>query len=227
MHLKLLIIFVALSIQLQVSACEGLNHEQFVEAANQLLEERIESDSSSKLFPLFEPSDHLYSHLKLLTSVYQARVAFEVVDCDPQIAKNKIKVVWFRPEIKKMAWVFKQNASRNQSLDGILVEYHEIDLIKEKINNTALAIGPFNGNVWLTQSVKINEPVLKKHLKETPWVFKDQEVHVLAISDGITIETTGIAQQFGQYLDKVNVRLLSNNQLVRTTVVKKGIVRID
>ncbi len=74
--------------------------------------------------------------------------------------------------------------------------------------------------------MKLNEPILKKHLKETPWVYKDQQVRVLAISGDITIETVGIAQQFGQYLDRVNVRLL-NNQLVRTTVVKKGTVKID
>ncbi|ENW91560.1 flagellar basal body P-ring formation chaperone FlgA [Acinetobacter dispersus] len=227
MRLIVLMLCIVPLVQIQVNACEGFTHQQFVDMANNLVQEQLEKESTSRLFPLFAASDHRYSKLKLVSSIYQPRVGFEVSDCDPLTMGNKIKVMWFRPEIKKMAWVFKQNASRNQPLDSVLVEYQEIDVIKERVNNTALAAGPFNENFWLTQSVKLNEPVLKRHLKETPWVYKDQQVRVLVVSDGIAIETTGVAQQFGQYLDKVNVRLLSNNQLVRTTVIKKGTVRID
>lgn len=226
MRLRVLIICTVLLVPIQVYACEGLTDHQFVETANQLVQGQLEKESTSRLFPLFTASDHLYSKLQLVTSIYQPRIGFEVLDCDPLTMTNRVKVMWFRPEIKKRAWVFKQNASRNQSLDKISVDYQEIDVIKERITITALAIGPFNENVWLAQSVKLNEPILKKHLKETPWVYKDQQVRVLAISGDITIETVGIAQQFGQYLDRVNVRLL-NNQLVRTTVVKKGTVKID
>ena len=227
MHLKLFFICSVLFVSLKANACEGLSYEQLVISANQLLQGRLDKESTSNLIPLFTNSNHLYSDLSLVTSIYQPRVGFEVSDCDPVTQSKKIKVVWFRPEIKQMAWVFKQNASRNQSLEEVLVAYQEIDVIKERVNNTALVTGPFDENFWLTQSVKLNEPVLKRHLKKTPWVYKDQQVRVLAISVGVTIETVGVAQQFGQYLDKVNVRLLSNNQLVRTTVVKKGTVRID
>lgn len=227
MLLKFVFIWSALFVSIQVDACEGQRYEQLVASANQLLQERLEKESTSNLFPLFADINYQYSNLRLVTSIYQPRVGFEVLECNPMTLDKKTKVVWFRPEIKRMAWVYKQDASRNQSLKGVLVNYQEIDVIKERVNNTALATGPFNENFWLTQSVKLNEPVLKKHLKETPWVYKDQQVRVLATSVGVTIETVGVAQQFGQYLDKVNVRLLSNNQLVRTTVVKKGTVRID
>lgn len=227
MLLKFVFIWSALFVSIQVDACEGQSYEQLVASANQLLQERLEKESTSNLFPLFADINYQYSNLRLVTSIYQPRVGFEVLECNPMTLDKKTKVVWFRPEIKRMAWVYKQDASRNQSLKGVLVNYQEIDVIKERVNNTALATGPFNENFWLTQSVKLNEPVLKKHLKETPWVYKDQQVRVLATSVGVTIETVGVAQQFGQYLDKVNVRLLSNNQLVRTTVVKKGTVRID
>lgn len=227
MRLTVLIICIVLLVQTQVYSCEGLTDHQFIETANQLVQGQLEKESTSKLFPSFTASDHLYSKLKLVTSIYQPRIGFEVLDCDPLTMSNRIKVMWFRPEIKTRAWVFKQNASRNQSLDKVLLDYQEIDVIKERVTTKALAIGPFNENVWLAQSVKLNKPVLKKHLKETPWVYKDQQVTVLAISGDITIETVGIAQQFGQYLDRVNVRLLNNNQLVKTTVVKKGTVKID
>lgn len=227
MCLKLLLMCSVLLISTLVNACEGLSYKDLVATANQLVSEQLEKESTLNLFPLLAESNHQYSNLRLVTSIYQPRVGIEVLDCNPDTLGKKTKVVWFRPEIKKMAWVFKQNASRNQSLEGILIDYQEIDVIKERINNAELAVEPFNENFWLTQSVKLNEPVLKRHLKETPWVYKDQRVQVLTISSGITIETTGIAQNFGQYLDKVNVRLLSNNQLVRATVVKEGTVIID
>lgn len=227
MRSRLLLIFALLSMSNNINACTGLNNEQLVESANKLVQEQIESGSFSKLFPLFDSSEHLYSQLKLITAVSQPRVAFEVLDCEPLTGSYKAKVLWFRPEIKKMAWVFKQNAVRNQPFDKILIEYQEVDLIKEKVNNSALAVGPFDEKVWLVQSVKKNEPILKKHLKMMPWVYKNQRVQVLAVSEGVTVETEGVAQQFGQYLDKVNVRLSSNNQLVRATIIKKGTVRID
>lgn len=227
MRLILFLILIFLLSRAQVNACEGLNHEQLIVDANQQLQKLLEKESSSRLIPLFEISEHRYSNLKLVTSIYQPRVGFEVIDCDPLANSNKVKVIWFRPEIKNMAWVFKQNANRNQSLDSILVGYQEIDIIKEKVSYNDFALGPFDENLWLSQSVKMNAPILKKYLKPKPWVYKDQKVQVLAVSDGITIETIGVAQQFGQYLDKVTVRLQSNNQLVRTTVVKKGTVRID
>ena len=212
--------------QNNVKACTGLNTEQLVELANKLVIEHIESDQSSKLFPLFESSDRLYSQLTLKTSVYQPRVAFEVVDCEPLTGISRKKVLWFRPEIKMMAWVYKQNMIRNQPLNQTSFEYQEIDIVKEKISKSLLAVAPFNEDAWLIQSVKANTPILKQHLA-TPWVYRDQHVQVLAVSEGITIQTEGIAQQFGQYLDKVNVRLSSNHQLVRTTVIEKGTVKID
>jgi len=227
MRLTLLLIFVLLSMHNNVKACTGLNSEQIVESANELVAEHIESDQSSKLFPLFESSDHLYSQLKLKTSVYQPRIAFEVIDCEPFMGTYRKSVLWFRPEIKMIAWVFKQNAIRNQSFNGIVVENQEIDIIKERISKNLLAAAPFDQDLWLIQSVKANEPVLKKNLSKAPWVYRDQHVRVLAVSDGITVETEGIAQQFGQYLDKVNVRLLSNHRLVKTTVIERGAVRID
>ncbi|MHA3061128.1 flagella basal body P-ring formation protein FlgA [Acinetobacter sp. ANC 4636] len=227
MHLKRLFLFAFLFVHNNVNACTGLNSEQLIESANQLVIKHIESDQSSKLFPLFESSGHLYSQLELKTSVYQSRIAFEVIDCEPLTGISRNKVLWFRPEIKMMAWVFKRNVIHNQPLNKNFFEYQEIDIIKEKIRKSQLAIAPFNEDVWLIQSVKLNTPVLKKYLGKAPWVYRDQHVHVLAISEGITIETEGIAQQFGQYLDKVNVRLLSNHQLVRTTVIEKGTVKID
>nr|WP_314370589.1 flagellar basal body P-ring formation chaperone FlgA [uncultured Acinetobacter sp.] len=227
MHLKRFLIFVLLFVHSHVQACTGLNGEQLIESANQIIAEHIESDQSSKLFPLFESSDRLYSQLTLKTSVYQPRVAFEVVDCEPLTGISRKKVLWFRPEIKMMAWVYKQNMIRNQPLNQTSFEYQEIDIIKEKISKSLLAVAPFNEDAWLIQSVKANTPILKQHLAKTPWVYRDQHVHVLAVSEGITIQTEGIAQQFGQYLDKVNVRLSSNHQLVRTTVIEKGTVKID
>lgn len=226
MYLKRLLIFILLLMQNNVKACTGLNTEQLVELANKLVIEHIESDQSSKLFPLFESSDRLYSQLTLKTSVYQPRVAFEVVDCEPLTGISRKKVLWFRPEIKMMAWVYKQNMIRNQPLNQTSFEYQEIDIVKEKISKSLLAVAPFNEDAWLIQSVKANTPILKQHLA-TPWVYRDQHVQVLAVSEGITIQTEGIAQQFGQYLDKVNVRLSSNHQLVRTTVIEKGTVKID
>lgn len=227
MYLKRLLIFVLLFVHSHVQACTGLNGEQLIESANQIIAEHIESDQSSKLFPLFEFSDHLYSQLKLKTPIYQPRVAFEVTDCEPLTGISTNRVLWFRPEVKMKAWIFRQNLIRNQPLKKTFLEYQEIDVIKAKIRNSQLAVAPFDEDVWLTQSVKANTPVLKQHLDKTPWVYRDQPVHVLAVSEGITIQTEGVAQQFGQYLDKVNVRLLSNHQLVRTTVIEKGTVKID
>jgi flagella basal body P-ring formation protein FlgA len=227
MYLKRLLIFVLLFVHSHVQACTGLNGEQLIESANQIIAEHIESDQSSKLFPLFEASDRLYSQLTLKTSVYQSRVAFEVIECESLTGISRKKVLWFRPEIKMMAWVFRQNLIRNQPLKKTFLEYQEIDVIKAKVRNSQLAVAPFDEDVWLTQSVKANTPVLKQHLDKAPWVYRDQPVHVLAVSEGITIQTEGVAQQFGQYLDKVNVRLLSNHQLVRTTVIEKGTVKID
>ncbi len=76
-----------------VSACLDLNYDQLITKANKLVSEKIESDSglSSQLFPLFNISNHSYSQIRLITSIYQPRVGFEVMDCDPEIGKQQLK----------------------------------------------------------------------------------------------------------------------------------------
>ncbi|NUF13691.1 flagella basal body P-ring formation protein FlgA, partial [Acinetobacter oleivorans] len=145
----------------------------------------------------------------------------------PKSETQKLKILWFRPEIKIKAWVFKQNAMRNQLLSQIEINYEDVDLIKFKVTKEALAVGPFDENIWISEAVKINTPILKKNLKVAPMVARNQLVKVVVVADNVVIETKGIAQQFGQYLEKVSVRLPTNNQLIRATVIKEGTVRID
>ncbi len=116
---------------------------------------------------------------------------------------------------------------RNQPLSQVEISYEDIDLIKVKTTKDALALGPFDQNVWLTEAVKINSPILKKNLKTAPLILKNQLVKIVVVADNVVVETKGVAQQFGQYLEKVNVRLPTNNQLIRATVIKEGTVRID
>lgn len=228
MGFRLSLIFL-LIISSSTSACLDSSYEQLVVNANRLVSEKIESDSelSSQLFPLFNASNHSYSQLKLITSIYQPRVGFEVIDCDPKSETQKLKILWFRPEIKIKAWVFKQNAMRNQLLSQVEINYEDVDLIKFKVTKEALAVGPFDENIWISEAVKINTPILKKNLKVAPMVARNQLVKVVVVADNVVIETKGIAQQFGQYLEKVSVRLPTNNQLIRATVIKEGTVRID
>lgn len=228
MGFRLSLIFL-LIISSSTNACLDSSYEQLIVNANRLVSEKIESDSelSSQLFPLFNASNHSYSQLKLITSIYQPRVGFEVIDCDPKSETQKLKILWFRPEIKIKAWVFKQNAMRNQLLSQIEINYEDVDLIKFKVTKEALAVGPFDENIWISEAVKINTPILKKNLKVAPMVARNQLVKVVVVADNVVIETKGIAQQFGQYLEKVSVRLPTNNQLIRATVIKEGTVRID
>jgi len=218
-----------LIISSSTSACLDSNYEQVIVNANRLVSEKIESDSelSSQLYPLFNVSNHSYSQIKLITSIYQPRVGFEVIDCDPKTETQKLKILWFRPEIKIKAWVFKQNAMRNQLLSQVEINYEDVDLIKFKLTKDALAVGPFDENIWISEAVKINTPILKKNLKVAPMIARNQLVKVVVVADNVVIETNGVAQQFGQYLEKVSVRLPTNNQLIRATVIKEGTVRID
>lgn len=228
MGFRLSLIFL-LIISSSTNACLDSSYEQLIVNANRLVSEKIESDSelSSQLFPLFNASNHSYSQLKLITSIYQPRVGFEVIDCDPKSETQKLKILWFRPEIKIKAWVFKQNAMRNQLLSQVEINYEDVDLIKFKVTKEALAVGPFDENIWISEAVKINTPILKKNLKVAPMVARNQLVKVVVVADNVVIETKGVAQQFGQYLEKVSVRLPTNNQLIRATVIKEGTVRID
>lgn len=228
MGFRLSLIFLSF-ISSSVSACLDLNYDQLITQANKLVSEKIESDSrlSSQLFPLFNISNHSYSQIRLITSIFQPRVGFEVMDCDPEIGKQQLKILWFRPEIKTKAWVFKQNAIRNQPLSKIEISYEDIDLIKLKITQDKLALGPFDEKIWLVEAAKINTPILKSNLKTAPLVVKNQPVKVIAVANNIMVETEGVAQQFGQYLEKVSVRLPTNNQLIRATVIKEGTVKID
>jgi len=228
MGFRLSLIFL-LIISSSTKACLHSSYEQLIVNANRLVSEKIESDSelSSQLFPLFNASNHSYSQLKLITSIYQPRVGFEVIDCDPKSDTQKLKILWFRPEIKIKAWVFKQNAMRNQLLSQVEINYEDVDLIKFKVTKEALAVGPFDENIWISEAVKINTPILKKNLKVAPMVARNQSVKVVVVADNVVIETKGVAQQFGRYLEKVSVRLPINNQLIRATVIKEGTVRID
>jgi flagella basal body P-ring formation protein FlgA len=228
MGFRLSLIFL-LIISSSAKACLDSNYEQIISNANKLVSEKIESDSelSSQLFPLFNVSNHSYSQIKLITSIYQPRVGFEIMDCDPKSEIQRLKILWFRPEIKIKAWVFKQNAMRNQPLSQVEMSYEDIDLIKFKVTKDALAVGPFDENIWIGEAVKINTPILKKNLKVAPMVARNQLVEVIVVADNVVVETKGVAQQFGQYLEKVSVRLPTNNQLIRATVIKEGTVRID
>lgn len=228
MGFRLSLIFL-LIISSSTNACLDSSYGQLIVNANRLVSEKIESDSelSSQLFPLFNASNHSYSQLKLITSIYRPRVGFEVIDCDPKSETQKLKILWFRPEIKIKAWVFKQNAMRNQLLSQVEINYEDVDLIKFKVTKEALAVGPFDENIWISEAVKINTPILKKNLKVAPMVARNQLVKVVVVADNVVIETKGVAQQFGQYLEKVSVRLPTNNQLIRATVIKEGTVRID
>lgn len=228
MSFRLSLIFL-LIISSSTNACLDSSYEKLIVNANRLVSEKIESDSelSSQLFPLFNVSNHSYSQIKLVTSIYQPRVGFEVIDCDPKSETQKLKILWFRPEIKIKAWVFKQNAMRNQPLSQVEINYEDVDLIKFKVTKDALAVGPFDENIWISGAVKINTPILKKNLKVAPMVARNQLVKVVVVADNVVIETKGVAQQFGQYLEKVSIRLPTNNQLIRATVIKEGTVRID
>ncbi|MDX6038474.1 flagella basal body P-ring formation protein FlgA, partial [Acinetobacter baumannii] len=83
----------------------------------------------------------------------------------------------------------------------IEISYEDIDLIKLKVTQDKLALGPFDEKIWLVEAAKINTPILKSHLKTAPLVVRNQTVKVIAVANNIMVETEGVAQQFGQYLE--------------------------
>ncbi len=94
MGFRLSLIFL-LIISSSVNACLGLNYEQLVVNANKSVAEKIKSDNqlSSQLFALFSSFNHSYSQIRLVTSIYQSRVGFEVIDCDPESGKQQLKML--------------------------------------------------------------------------------------------------------------------------------------
>lgn len=209
-------------------ACSGEGPEQlFVRAQTMLSQQVANVHLKVELASLDIIPDSLYSNLKLVSDVYQPRVGFQVLACTPENTKAARRVIWFRPALKVPALVYLKNATRNQPLQGIPTGWKEIDLIKERVKFSDLVTEPLNTNAWLAESVKENQPVLIKHLKKSPMILKDQHIRVVAISDGVAVEVDAVALQFGQYMEKIAVRLSASKQTVYAQVIDKGTAKID
>jgi flagella basal body P-ring formation protein FlgA len=209
-------------------ACEGESAEKVLEDANTIYVRQVANERlKAALTPLNSNARSLYSDLRLVSGVYQPRVGFQVLECNPETGTKLSRVLWFKPVLNMMALVYRKNAGRNQPLSQVGTGWNDIDLIKERVKFSDLVTEPLDTNAWLAESVKENQPVLIKHLKKSPMILKDQHIRVVAISDGVRVDVDGVALQFGQYMEKIAVRLSASKQTVYAQVIDKGTAKID
>ena len=77
------------------------------------------------------------------------------------------------------------------------------------------------------QPTRAGKPIQQSAVKVPPVVNRGKHVNVLAISTGISISQTGIAEEDGAIGDWVRVKPNGGSKTIRALVVGAGQVKLD
>jgi flagella basal body P-ring formation protein FlgA len=150
-------------------------------------------------------------------------VAFSGTVCGHD--RPSVVTVWFKVQAWKEAWVYGRNGRADQILSDVQPRLERIDLAAAQLSPNDLP-GEISGQ-WLNQSVNAGMPMLKRHLKAEPLVYRDAPVTVVVFGPGLMLRTEGKALRPGVLGERVPVMLDGAESSLLAVVTGKGEVHVE
>lgn len=139
--------------------------------------------------------------------------------------RPSVVTVWFKVQAWKEAWVYGRNGRADQVLSDVQPRLERVDLAAAQLSSSDLP-REISGQ-WLNQSVNAGMPVLKRHLKAEPLVYRDAPVTVVVFGPGLMLRTVGKALRPGVLGERVPVMLEGAESSLLAVVTGKGEVHVE
>ncbi|NWB95786.1 flagellar basal body P-ring formation protein FlgA [Pseudomonas gingeri] len=133
--------------------------------------------------------------------------------------------VWFKVQAWSLAWVYGRNGRTDQALGDVQPRRERVDLAAAQLTPNELSTDV--AGLWLNQSVNAGMPVLKRHLKIEPLVFRDAPVTVVVYGPGLMLRREGKALRAGVLGERVPVLLDGAESSLLAVVAAKGEVHVE
>ncbi len=130
-----------------------------------------------QLTPIGELPAMAHPQIRLLSQGIRSRVSVALSGTVCGHERPSVVTVWFKIQAWKQAWVYGRNGRADQALADAQPRLERVDLAAAQLSPGDLP-NDLAGQ-WLTQSVNAGMPVLKRHLKAEPLVYRDAPVTVV------------------------------------------------
>ncbi|WP_237614117.1 flagellar basal body P-ring formation chaperone FlgA [Pseudomonas fluorescens] len=195
-------------------------------AALQVLQAQLAApDTELQFTPMGELPAMEHPQVRLSSQGIRSRVpvSFSGTVCGHD--RPSVVTVWFKVQAWRQAWVYGLNGRAEQAVADVQPRLERVDLAAAQ-----LAPGDLPTDVagqWLNQSVNAGMPVLKRHLKAEPLVYRDAPVTVVVYGPGLMLRTEGRALRPGVLGERVPVILDGAESSLLAVVAGKGEVHVD
>ncbi|MBX8495383.1 flagellar basal body P-ring formation chaperone FlgA [Pseudomonas cichorii] len=166
----------------------------------------------------------MHPQIRLLSQGIRSRVpvSFSGTMCGQD--RPSVVTVWFKVQAWKQAWIYGRNGRADQALVDVQPWMERVDLAATQLSPSDLP-GDIEGQ-WLNQSVNAGMPVLKRHLKVEPLVYRDAPVTVVVFGTGLMLRTEGKALRPGVLGERIPVMLDGAESSLMAVVTGKGEVHV-
>ncbi|UZE26173.1 flagellar basal body P-ring formation chaperone FlgA [Pseudomonas sp. B21-056] len=206
--------------------CDAAASRNALTAAVQAIQAQLATpEVELQLTPMGELPAMGQPQIRLLSQGIRSRVpvAFSGTVCGHD--RPSVVTVWFKVQAWKQAWVYGRNGRADQVMADVQPRLERVDLAAAQ-----LSPGDLPSDVagqWLNQSVNAGMPVLKRHLKAEPLVFRDAPVTVVVYGPGLMLRTEGKAMRPGVLGERVPVMLNGAESSLLAVVAGKGEVHVE
>lgn len=206
--------------------CDAAETNHTLTTTTQLIQEQLATpEVELQLTPIGELPVMGHPQIKLLSQGIRSRVpvTFSGTVCGQD--RPSVVTVWFKVQAWKQTWIYGRNGRADQALVDVLPRMARVDLAIAQLSPSDL---PSNiDGQWLNQSVNAGMPVLKRHLKAEPLVYRDTPVTVVVFGPGLMLRTEGKALRPGVLGERVPVMLDGAESSLLAVVAGKGEVHVE
>ncbi|WP_260407526.1 flagellar basal body P-ring formation chaperone FlgA [Pseudomonas cichorii] len=193
--------------------------------ATQRIQEQLATpEVELQLTPIGELPTMMHPQIRLLSQSIRSRVpvSFSGTVCGQD--RPSVVTVWFKVQAWKQTWIYGRNGRADQALVDVQPWMERVDLAATQLSPSDLP-GDIEGQ-WLNQSVNAGMPVLKRHLKVEPLVYRDAPVTVVVFGTGLMLRTEGKALRPGVLGERIPVMLDGAESSLMAVVTGKGEVHV-
>ena len=208
------------------ASCDAAAASHALDMATQRIQAQLATpEIELQLTPMGELPAMAHPQIRLLSQGIRSRVSVALSGTLCGHERPSVVTVWFKVQAWKQAWVYGRNGRADQAVADAQPRLERVDLAAAQ-----LALGDLPNDLagqWLTQSVNAGMPVLKRHLKAEPLVYRDAPVTVVVYGPGLMLRTKGKALRPGVLGERVPVMLDGAESSLLAVVAGKGEVHVD
>ncbi|PMZ73750.1 flagellar basal body P-ring formation chaperone FlgA [Pseudomonas sp. FW305-70] len=208
------------------AGCDAVASSNALATATQNLQAQLATpEVELQLTPMGELPAMVRPQVRLLSQGIRSRVpvAFSGTVCGHD--RPSVVTVWFKVQAWKQAWVYGRNGRADQVVTEVQPRLERVDLAAAQLSPNDLPNDV--AGQWLNQSVNAGMPVLKRHLKAEPLVYRDAPVTVVVYGPGLMLRTEGKALRPGVLGERVPVMLDGAESSLLAVVAGKGEVHVE